>query len=103
MGQQNQKTALQKQLDELKQKVAGLQGGLSQVRKRIQGLTAVKPGGGHAVVDRTRCTGCGLCEQLCPVRAIKVTYVANIDAQRCTGCGICVQNCPHGALSLTGR
>ena len=102
MRQQNQKTALQKQLGELKQKVAGLQGGLSQVRKSIQELTTVKPGGGYAVVDRIRCTGCGLCEQLCPVRAIKVTYVANIDAQRCTGCGICVENCPHGALSLRG-
>jgi len=53
-----------------------------------------------AVVERSRCTGCGLCEQFCPVRAIRVTYVANIDAKRCTGCGVCVQDCPQGAIQL---
>ena len=100
MRQQSQKTAVQKQLGELAQQATGLQDQLSEVRKRIQELRTVAPGERYAVVERSRCTGCGLCEQLCPVRAIRVTYVANIDAQRCTGCGVCVQNCPQGAVHL---
>ncbi|MFO8006257.1 MAG: 4Fe-4S binding protein [Candidatus Brocadiia bacterium] len=49
--------------------------------------------------------GCGLCEQLCPVGAVRVTYVAKTDPQKCTGCGICVRECPRGAIRLrsTGR
>ena len=54
----------------------------------------------HAVVERSRCSGCGLCEQFCPARAIRVTYIAHVDAERCTACGACVQNCPQGAMRL---
>ena len=100
MRQRSQKTAVQKQLGELAQQATGLQDQLSKVRKRIQKLGTVAPGEHYAVVERSRCTGCGLCEQLCPVRAIRVTHVANIDAQRCTGCGVCVQSCPQGAMHV---
>jgi len=100
MRQQHRKTAVQKQLRELAQQATGLQDQLSEVRKRIQELRTVASRERYAVVERSRCTGCGLCEQLCPVRAIRVTYVANVNAQRCTGCGVCVQNCPQGAIRL---
>jgi len=55
----------------------------------------------HAVVNRLKCTGCGLCEEICPVEALRVTYIAIVDRQRCTGCGKCVETCPNGALSLS--
>ena len=55
----------------------------------------------HAVVNRLKCTGCGLCEEICPAEALRVTYIAIVDRQRCTGCGKCVETCPNGALSLS--
>jgi ferredoxin len=62
----------------------------------------VPQGTDHAVVDRSLCTGCGLCEEMCPAHAIRVTYVANVNEQRCTGCGLCVQSCSVGAIHLAG-
>lgn len=88
-------------LAELKDKVSGLEEQLGDVRRRIHELAPATQAVQYAVVDRTRCTGCGLCGEICPVAAIRVTYVANIDAARCTGCGTCVQNCPQGAIHLT--
>lgn len=71
-------------------------------------------------VDPTRCTGCGLCAQVCPesrphdhegwlaptraiyrpagLRAVPDTWL--IDPQACTRCGQCVQACPTGAIDL---
>lgn len=57
----------------------------------------------HAVVERVRCTACGICEEVCPHGAIHVSYVANIDRDRCVGCGVCVENCPVGAIHLAGE
>jgi formate hydrogenlyase subunit 6/NADH:ubiquinone oxidoreductase subunit I len=57
----------------------------------------------HAVVKRERCTGCGLCGELCPTGAIRVTYRATIVVDRCTGCGICVEVCPLGAIHLMAQ
>jgi len=88
-------------LKNLKAKVAALQRQARDLQERVERMGATGCRKPHAVVDRTRCTGCGLCGEICPVAAIRVTYVANIDAGRCTGCGTCVQNCPQGAIHLT--
>lgn len=93
----------QRRLNEVKSKVAGLEEHLTDVRRRIQKLTPARRVMRYAVVNRLRCTGCGMCEQVCPVGAIRVTYVAHVDTGRCTGCGICVESCPQGALSLGRR
>ena len=53
-----------------------------------------------ATVDSEKCVGCGICEALCPVRAIAVGDVVRVDEGRCMGCGYCIQGCPKGALSL---
>lgn len=52
-----------------------------------------------------RCTGCGVCETLCPVGALShsVTgdvYSLNLQPQLCTGCGICQTACFHKAIRL---
>lgn len=51
-------------------------------------------------INRNLCTGCGACENVCPVSAI--TMVENgegfrfpeIDHDRCAGCGKCFKICP---------
>ena len=53
----------------------------------------------------TRCTGCGICEKICPQEAIRI--VPEKDGNRlicltpwkCTDCGLCVKLCLTGGLS----
>ncbi len=52
-------------------------------------------------VDKEKCTGCGTCEDTCPVEAIKVVDdIAKVDPDECTECEACVDECPEGALSI---
>jgi len=53
-----------------------------------------------ALVDEGRCTGCGICVDGCPERAISLNGLVVVDATRCTGCGACIAECPREALSL---
>lgn len=55
-------------------------------------------GGGLAVIDRSRCTECGMCRELCRFGAISADYV--VDAIRCEGCGVCVDLCPEKAIEF---
>ena len=44
------------------------------------------------------CISCGVCENECPVEAIREgdeIYV--IDPEKCTDCGSCAEACPLGA------
>lgn len=57
---------------------------------------------GHplAIVDADRCTGCGICIEACPEKAISVNRVAAVEPGLCVGCGECVPECPNEALAL---
>ena len=51
------------------------------------------------ICDSDKCCGCGLCEYICPQKAISLSiiglhYVPCIDEQKCVKCGKCYQNCP---------
>ena len=54
------------------------------------------------VPDGDDCTGCGICEQFCPVDAIAVgdSGVAAVDPAMCCGCGLCALHCPESAVRL---
>ena len=59
----------------------------------------------RAEVDETRCSGCRICNDLCPYNAITFDAdrkVVEVNAALCQGCGTCVAACPAGALSSTG-
>ena len=58
-----------------------------------------------AAVDATRCSGCRICNSLCPFNAIlfhEDGMVTEINPALCQGCGTCVAACPAGAISATG-
>lgn len=54
----------------------------------------------HYFVDADKCTGCTVCERVCPTGAIsgglKKSHI--IDALKCISCGACFQNCRFGAI-----
>ncbi len=49
-------------------------------------------------VDESKCTGCGLCVDVCSVGAITLETVAKIDAGLCRSCGVCIDECPVEAI-----
>lgn len=53
-----------------------------------------------AVVNQEECIGCGKCEDVCPVEAIKVVEGKAIVSEECIDCGACVDECPVEAISL---
>ena len=69
---------------------------LSSPFTRVTGLVAE--------INRLRCTGCGLCVQVCPYQAINLNDqgIAEINESLCKGCGTCVASCRCGAPSLRG-
>jgi len=60
-----------------------------------------------AVVDETRCDGCGLCVTTCPYGAPRLVDTkegkrARVEEALCHGCGTCAAACPRLAISCRG-
>lgn len=53
-----------------------------------------------AKVDEAKCIGCGHCEDVCPVGAIKLEDGKAAINDDCVECGACVGECPAEAISL---
>jgi len=63
-------------------------------------------------LDKNKCKGCGICEQVCPREAIEITKIeknrgerakqpiVNINKEKCNYCGMCDTICPFGALTV---
>ncbi|MEW5831017.1 MAG: CoB--CoM heterodisulfide reductase iron-sulfur subunit A family protein, partial [Chloroflexota bacterium] len=59
----------------------------------------------RASVIEEKCSGCRICNDLCPFNAISFhedRMVSEINAALCQGCGTCVAACPAGAIYGTG-
>ena len=59
----------------------------------------------NAFVNEDECSGCGVCEVLCPFRAIELQprdekRVSHVNEAVCKGCGTCGAACPSGAISM---
>ena len=50
-----------------------------------------------AVIDKEKCTECGLCQEVCRFAAIDDFKVAPIP---CEGCGFCFHICPEEAITM---
>lgn len=62
-------------------------------------VAAAALAGVRYTVDRTRCTGCGDCDRICPVDAVEIVDgFSHIDPSRCIGCGMCQGVCSHEAI-----
>lgn len=59
-----------------------------------------------ATVDPQVCSGCKVCQSLCPYGALTFDHEKNISLVKeilCQGCGTCVSACPSQALSLKNQ
>jgi len=54
---------------------------------------------GHtAIINKDKCTECGLCRDLCKWDAISEDFV--VDSIECEGCGVCYYFCPEKAIEF---
>jgi heterodisulfide reductase subunit A len=76
----------------------------ARVLGRIQqGEIALEPV--RATINADTCSGCRICNDLCPYNAIvfhEDKMVSEVNPALCQGCGTCVAACPAGAISGTG-
>jgi len=68
-------------------------------------LGYVKPEAINAWIDEDKCSGCGICELLCPFQAIELQprddrRVSHVSEVVCKGCGTCSAACPSGAIIM---
>ncbi len=55
-----------------------------------------------ASIDEEKCSGCRICNNLCPYNAIEYDeekQVSRVITAMCKGCGTCVAACPAGAIT----
>lgn len=70
---------------------------LSKDKVEVEGKTSI--------VNKNKCSGCGVCESVCPFKAISVDKeekVAVVNEALCKGCGLCASSCRCGALNIKG-
>ena len=62
---------------------------------------------GRHILDINKCISCGICEKVCPNKAITMIERENgkkypqVDYARCSFCGLCADSCPTKALKMT--
>lgn len=58
-----------------------------------------------ASVDKKRCVACGVCENTCPLAAVKVHRgcYAVVEEILCVGSGKCAKSCPVGCIEMKER
>jgi heterodisulfide reductase subunit A len=73
---------------------------LGRIQMKQMNLEPIK-----ATVHPENCSGCRICNTMCPYNAISfddAKGLSSINAAMCQGCGTCVAACPAGAISGTG-
>ena len=60
------------------------------------------------LIDTDKCKGCGLCVEVCPKGAVRISrnsnamgyFPAEVCGDGCTGCGSCALMCPDVAIEV---
>ncbi len=65
-------------------------------KKQFKGLK-------EARIDNDRCTGCGLCYEVCRYNAVEKADKYKIDPLSCEGCRVCYYTCPFDAINMEDR
>ncbi len=52
------------------------------------------------LIDKEKCTACGLCVDACPFAALALKDEVAVVGDGCTMCGACVDACPMGAIAM---
>lgn len=82
------------------EKISGDPSGLTS--PEIPGNRPYKKAGGAALIPKAnnKCTGCGICAENCPTRAISKDHLKTADSTKCISCMRCVARCPHKARKI---
>ena len=73
---------------------------LGRIQQKVLALEPVR-----ATIDESRCSGCRICNDLCPFSAIVYhgwEQTTEVNPALCQGCGVCIAACPAGAISGSG-
>ncbi|NPV53173.1 MAG: CoB--CoM heterodisulfide reductase iron-sulfur subunit A family protein [Firmicutes bacterium] len=71
----------------------------------VLSLEEIRSEGIKSEINKARCSGCGMCVEVCQYKAIELDSkerVARINAALCKGCGACAATCRCGAVTLKG-
>ena len=66
---------------------------ISGTYKRMDGV--------GVTVDTDRCIGCGMCEEICFTKAIRIVDGKSSIDDKCRGCGRCADICPQEAIRIS--
>ena len=71
---------------------------------QVPGNRPYKKAGGAGLVPKANknCTGCGLCAEQCPAKAIHKENLKVTDRRKCISCMRCVVKCPQSARKVNG-
>ena len=83
--------------------------GIDPRRVRLEWVSAsegarfgeVEMDGAYAVIDEEVCSGCRMCNDLCPYSAIgfdEIKKISSVNPALCKACGTCAAGCPSGAV-----
>lgn len=74
-----------------------------EIKVKNQNFTEVKPifESVKVIFESNICSGCGLCEGICPIDCIKIDNgLGKIDDVKCIRCGLCYTVCPRSYLPI---